>query len=526
MRKSIPALLLCFVLLCSLAACGLAPGAEGTDAPAQGPDGQSVSPAAPTPEPTPAPVLFAAGAVPADAAELTLALAPGETALLEDLPQLRYLDAGGSADLQELAAWGRLHPEVELHYPVPFPGREDLDAGLESLDLTGLPPAELEAAAQALRCLPRLKELTLPAGEDGLSLEQVFLLGDAAPEAVLSYPVSLYGQDFDLSDEALILFHIPVEDEGAAVRQILPYMRACKWLDMDSCGVDNEHMAQIRDENPGVEVIWRVWFADSYSVRTNVTRILASKPNLAGRIEDFNCDALRYCTRVRYLDLGHNPSLSRFDFVRDMPDLEVAVISMAAIDDLSPFSSCEKLLYLEMGNTQISDLSPLSGCKQLRHLNIGTNIAITDISPLYDLDLKRLWIGSYTPIPAEQVEHMQALHPDCWIDTKVPSGLGGVNEGYTIGWKSYQEPMADWDISRPTGWYKGIVRIFGYDQGDRCFAFCWNDAKYWGHDPYVTPVNTEVYDTSFLSEDWEDPGIPLPEEECGFEPAVLYQPPY
>ena len=480
-----------------------------------------------TPEPEQPPVRFAAGEVPADTRELTLVLQPGETALLEELKELQRLDASGSECYEELCAWGKAHPELELRYTLPLPGLGTVESGTERLDLTTLQPEEILAGAELLPCLPALRELALPGGEEGLPLEDALAIARALPDTVVAYPFTLYGKDVDLSDPELVLFHIPVDDQGEQVRQVLPCMRACTWVDMDSCGVDNQHMAVIRDENPTVEVIWRVWFGDNYSVRTNVTKILASMPSKGGSITDDNNEGLYYCTKVRYLDLGHNPTLKDFGFIRNMPDLEIAIISMAAVDDLSPFAYCPHLRYLEMGNTKVSDLSPLSACLELSHLNIGTNIAITDISPLYQTDLKRLWIGSYTPIPEEQVARMQELHPKCVIDTSVPSGFlnvdGYQNEGYTIGWKTLQPPLKEWDISHPIGWFKLVYKCFGYYRGEQAYAFAWNDPKYWGSDPTVKPVNVAVWDTSFLMEDWEDPHSDVTEELDTPPGVILYE---
>ena len=412
-------------------------------------------------------------------------------------------------------------------YTVPLPGLGAVENTEESLDLTGLSTEEILEAAPLLRFLPALRELKLPGGEEGPDLDQALEIAEALPEVLVSYPFSIYGQEADLADEQLVLFHVPVDDQGELVRRVLPCMRACTWLDMDSCGVDNENMAVIRDENPDVEVIWRVWFGSNYCVRTNVTKILASAPSKGGRIQDNNNEGLYYCTKVRYLDLGHNPELTDFGFVRNMPDLEVAVISMASIQDLSPFAYCSHLRYLEMGNTKAADLSPLAACTELRHLNIGTNKAITDISPLYHTPLKRLWIGNYTPIPEEQVEKMQELHPDCVINTTVPSGLpdaNGVvdNEGYCILWKSYSPPL-DWRGSQAIGWYKIAYKVFGYYWGYKSYAFFWNDPKYMGSDPYVKPVNVQVWDTSFLFEDWEDPHSLEPEDPDGPPGVLLYE---
>ena len=274
-------------------------------------------------------------------------------------------------------------------------------------------------------------------------------------------------------------------------------------------------------------------------MRTNVTKILASMPSKGGKLYDDDAKQLQYCTKVRYLDLGHNENFSDFSFIRCMPDLEVVVISMTGIDDLSPFTSCPNLLYMEAGNTHIGDLSPLAECKNLKHLNIGTNINIKDISPLYELDLKRLWIGSYTPVPGEQVAEMQERHPACIINTSAPSGLerdakgGALNEGYVLGWKNYQNYLtADWNYytahgsfpaQRPIGWYKVVFKCFEYNKATGAYAFSWNDPLYKAHDGYVKPVNTMVIDTSFLAEDWEDPGSIIPDVLTDPPGETLYE---
>ena len=416
------------------------------------------------------------------------------------------------AEAAPLSARGGVRPAAQGD-TVELIGFGEVDSETESLDLTGLTGQQILALAPQLCSLHALRRLELPAGETGLDLDQALSIAATLPETVIAYPFTLYGAEVDLSDTELVFFHQRIYDQGEEVRKVLPAMHACTWLDMDSCSVDNEHMAQIRDENPNVEVIWRVWFGDNYSVRTNVTKILASMPSQGGLIKDSNSEGLYYCSKVRYLDLGHNHTLKDFSFVENMPDLEIAVISMADIEDLTPFASCEKLLYLEMGNTNVCDLSPLAECKNLKHLNIGTNRGITDISPLYDLDLMRLWIGTYTPIPEEQVEKMQELHPDCDINTTVPSGLmdvdGYPNEGYTILWKSFSLPIClddgSWYGSQAIGYYKVVYKCFGYRNGVRSYAFAWNDPKYSGYDPYVEPVNVAVWDTSFLLEYWRDP---------------------
>ena len=85
----------------------------------------------------------------------------------------------------------------------------------------------------------------------------------------------------------------------------------------------------------------------------------------------YDASVLQYCTKVKYLDLGHNDELPSIDFVRNMPELEVLIIAMTAVRDISPLESCPKLEYLELNSTNIADISPLKNSTGLHHLNIA-----------------------------------------------------------------------------------------------------------------------------------------------------------
>ena len=466
----------------------------------------------------------------ADTVDLSnLAAQDGETAekLLAYLPALEVVKLGEPAiSASQILALQEAYPEVDFQYDVMLLGQK-LDPNTEELDLTALTPDEADNAVLALSGLSNLKTIKL-SPDTGLSWEQIKAIGDASPNAALDFPVTMFGKSFNLADPWLDFNHIRMDDNGEAIRGVVPYMRNCTVLDMDSCGVSNEAMAVIRDENPGIDVVWRVNFGDNYSVRTNVTKILASKPSKGGALYNSAAEQLKYCTNVRYLDVGHNGNLSDFSFISYMPNLEIAVVSMTDISDLTPFASCPNLLYLEAGNTPISDLSPLANCTKLAHLNVGTCFKVTDISPLYELDMKRLWLGVVDPVPQDQIDYMRQAHPNCEVNTTVPSGLerdangGAINEGYVMGnWKCYQNYLtADWDTyartgsfpaQRPIGYFKVVYKCFDYNLADAAYAFSWNDPKFNAHSPDVFPVNTAIHNTELLSQDWVNPESVVPD---------------
>ena len=291
---------------------------------------------------------------------------------------------------------------------------------------------------------------------------------------MLSYDFTLYGRHFTLADTSMDFRHVPMDDEGALVLKAASCMPNLTYLDMDSCGVSDESMAAIRDALPQANVVWRIWFGDRYSVRTDVEKILASNPGLGGELTYENTRSLQYCTKVKYMDLGHNSYLSSLDFCAFMPDLEALVVAMGSWSDCSPLANCPKLEYLELQTSALNDLRPLTVLKNLRHLDIGYCFALHDISPLYELpDLERLWIGGYTPIPEEQVEKMRSIAPNCEINTTT---INPTDEGWRyLG-------ADEFGIMQLAPRYALLRDQFGYsgDLNAASYSYYWNDPLYYG----------------------------------------------
>jgi len=449
--------------------------------------------------------------------------------LLQYLPNLTSINLGSAQSgsvisTADLAAIAAACPNATLDYSLSFKG-QSLPLNSTELDFSGITPADVPEAASVLRCMNQVSLVHLGTADSGLSMNDIAQLHDAAPNAALDYPVSVWGVDFNLADTDLSFSHIKMNDEGAAVKQVLPYMVNLKTLDMDSCDVSNGAMAAIREENPGVDVIWRVWFA-GYSVRTDVERILASSKERGGTVTDDAARCLQYCNKVKYLDLGHNQELTDISFVRGMPDLEVAIFAINDISDASPLADCTKLEYLEINSTNITDLTPLANLTGLHHLNIGRCVSngendgsdekrprVTDISPLYGLtELERLYIGNLTApgIPKEQLDTMaetMKVEKDAsgnfvkddegnYCDNKVsPEGLpykhvrinvssGDPSQGAwrTAGYR----PDWVWQQWAETGIfndplnerYKLLREQFGYDTADQSYSLPQNDPLY------------------------------------------------
>lgn len=413
------------------------------------------------PEETPEPVFY--DGVQVDENTKSIALNPESSveelaALAENLTGLELIDFGArEPSVEELSLLNEAFPEVALQYSVAVNG-QTYDCGVTELDFSAMSPADVDLAAEQIKKLPALSYVYLGGESESagaLGFTEVGKFQSARPDVSYDFSFTIYDKTFSTADEIIDLNHTWLGDAGEAVKAVLPYMNKCTYLDMDTCGLSNEQMEEIRNAFPNIKVVWRINFGSQYSVRTDVEKILASVKGEWLTAE--NVAPLKYCTDVKYLDLGHN-IIGDISFVASMPDLEVAVLAINYWSDATPLASCKKLEYLEVFNTFLSDLSPLAELTNLKHLNICWLENVTDITPLYGLtNLERLWIGSMTPIPQDQIDTIREKLPNCVINTTTENPT-------EEGWRDDER-------------YELLKEQFGYDEG--AYSFYYLDPKYY-----------------------------------------------
>ena len=387
-------------------------------------------------------------------------------AYLPDLEAVKLSDKK-AVSAEDFALLFSAYPELNYSVSFNIHGQKfSLDE--TSLDMTGISAEDAEEFCIVLPAMSELKTVELGNQESSpeLSFALISAMQKACPTAEFAYSFVLYDQTFSTETTEMNLSYIRMYDNGAAVMEALSCMPKMEYLDMDSCHVGDEDMAKIRDAYPDVKVVWRVWFGDNYCVRTDAEKILASMPSTGGELTPENTQSLKYCTDIRYIDVGHNNYLTDISFVNYMPKLEVAIFAMDFITDVSPLANCPNLEFLEIQTSKVSDITPLAGLKKLRHLNICYLYELDDISPIMDLDLDRLWIGDLSPVPQEQIDEYQRLHPDCRISTKNRDPHDG-------GWRYDQNEKGVWGM-HPR--YEILVKQFGYDSA--AYSFPWKDPLY------------------------------------------------
>ena len=340
---------------------------------------------------------------------------------------------------------------IDISCTVEILGRE-YDNRVTELDLRDLESSQVAEVAAKLPMLPNVTyvELTKEDGTSSLTKADVKTLKEALPGASFHYTFDFYGETISTTDEQVHIQRKAITDDGIGeVRAALDIMENCQRFALEYCQISYDLLAEVREEyRDKVKLVWRVEFGGG-SAFTDV-EVIRSTYDLV----DDNCENLKYCEDVRFMDIGHNEWLDAVPFVAYMPKLEGIIVSGAPIKDLTPFENCKNLKFLEIAFCEyIEDLTPLAGCESLQMLNMSNTHAL-DLSPLDDLPLTHL-VARTNPsgnsrISQEEQDRFIAQHPDCW------SSFKGA-QPYGVGWRYGEDELT------PLPYYAMLRRVFRYD---------------------------------------------------------------
>ena len=277
------------------------------------------------------------------------------------------------------------------------------------LDLSHCTSDDVDEMIDAITRMPSLEKVNLMISRNTslLSLEDVQKLVDAAPSVKFIYRFVLFDRKVTLQDTVVKYSNLNIGNEGVdELRQALSVLKNCEYFYLEDCGIDNEILAEIRDEFPDTKVVWRIHVGNQ-SALTDDTVI-----RMTHGVDDTMTEPLKYCNETVYMDLGHNETLSDISFVSYMPNLECIILAGSDVSDISPLMDCPNLKWLELNNCRkVDDLSLVSENKSIECLNIS-HTGIRDITPANDMKLERFCcIGN--GIPQGQINAFCDANPEC-----------------------------------------------------------------------------------------------------------------
>ena len=285
--------------------------------------------------------------------------------------------------LAELKGLQEQFPEVFFLWKMESFGRT-LETDMTRLDLTGARIVSVSQLEELLPYFPLLETVTL----DSRDLDPV-----AVAELAAEYPgirflldVTIGDRTFRTDSEEIDLSNIPFESTEA-VEALLPCFHDLKKVVMCNCGISDEDMDALNRKYPDIRFVWSVNLA-GMEFRTDAVHFTPNRWGL--KVTDENIYALRYCTDMVCVDVGHGSMLTNCEWVRFMPNLKYLILAETGITDLTPLENHENLIFLELFLCKARDFSPLVTLKNLEDLNLC--YTGHDWEPIAEMTwLKRLW---------------------------------------------------------------------------------------------------------------------------------------
>ena len=239
----------------------------------------------------------------------------------------------------------------------------------------------------------------------------IFLLCVSASAETVSFGAVSFDTDteyIDMGDEVVTDYNRFI----AFLRQF-PNL---KKVDMFSTPIPADKVQKLEKAFPDVSFGWYLKMMRYHFIRSDAeaySTLHGVHPNHPSR----EFVLLKYCTRLKALDLGHN-NLTDVSFLRSMPHLRVLIFAENPnLKNVEEIGNLAELEYLELFTCGITDITPLTKLTRLIDLNLGNN-KVKDWRPLKQMTwLKRLWIPGMCAkkMTADELAELQEALPDTLI---------------------------------------------------------------------------------------------------------------
>lgn len=390
-----------------------------------------------------------------------------QTASLID--QAEYLQGVTEINLGSLAltadqldAMKAAFPNAEVkHTTISILGTSYIISAPE-VDLSMMTPDQLDTAISELKPMTGLKVINLITadGKTNLSVDDVLKLQSAYPSVQFDYAFDLFGKRVTTDMSSLEYARMYIGDAGLQqIRKVLPLMYNLTYLKLDDCKTSDEAMAQLRADFPNIEVHWRIFYSvfncmtDNYKLWT------------IGGLMDKQIGPFDHLRGIKYLDLGHN-YFTHLNFMKNLKDVEVAILAIGQLEDISGIKDCTNLTYLEIfSNRKLDneDMQNLSGLVNMEYLNISNIPLMTDLSFTDNMPkLKKLWC-TLSHVPQAEIDRVKALHPDCefvFMSQGDPTDYGWRyhSNGKETARYALLKKQFDYDRDQVSQWPKGELK--------------------------------------------------------------------
>lgn len=305
--------------------------------------------------------------------------------------------------------------------PTPEPTEAVIDADMTSEEIL------------AMGQIKSLRSIDASASREYDALMQ---LRQMLPDCEIYWEVEYSGQVLGSDTEEITVTEI---GGGETALRFLPEL---KKVDLLSCDVSVEQMDMLSQLCPDVDFLWNVRFG-TWEVRSDITcfsTLQSANPYMHRYSTEELYPLLRYCRKLRALDLGHN-ALTDISLIGRMEELQVLIIGdNPYIEDISPLENCKELMYIECFSCNgIQDFSPLGELHQLKDINASYNYGLNDAGFLDGLtEPGNVWLLE-TGVGYEALTPYKEKFPDSLFMCGTPPVHG---DAMAYGWRAAHRNIA------------------------------------------------------------------------------------
>lgn len=433
-----------------------------------------------------------------------------DLAVLDQYPNLEYVDLRGSSCYEDILDYSASHPDIKVRFSIML-GELIFNHDVTEIKLLGS-DATFADLMQNLKYFHSLNAIHID--QISISKAQLDELKNAYPQIDFSYTVKIGDAFHDATVTELNLSALTSEyvDEAIASFELMPNLTtvnlgissdnmsfadvgkimqayphlnynyqfklfgknlttATKSLTYNRINIGNSGLNQIREalavmpdctyiclDNCNIDNEILAKFREDFPDINIVWRVFVGEYSvltdaevilMQKTVDDTEARPLQYCTNVKYLDLT-GCRIRNFDFLLNMPNLECAVLQLTLFSDPSVLRNAKNLTWLNLANcSSLRDASALSNLTNLKNLNLSAT-KIRDTTPLDSLPLERFKCAK-SSINDEELSRFQTRHPNCMVtDTGSVTGKG---------WR-----YDDAEQKQPCAYYAEMMKIFGYDK--------------------------------------------------------------
>lgn len=273
----------------------------------------------------------------------------------------------------------------------------------------------------ALASMPSLKTVDATASTE---YEALLSLREMLPDCDVRWVYEFQGERYPSDTTELKV------TDMTGLEDALRYLPSLTDVDLLEAGAVIEDLDRFSEIRPDVFWLWEFRF-HGFIIRTDVQVYSSLQPlGFIPHDNEYYYPILKYCTKLRALDLGHN-SLTDLTLIGKMTELQVLILSDNRITDASPLANLHELIFLELFlNGEIEDYSFLNELTKLKDLNLCYCKTCENLDFLAYMPDMEFAMFKYTGVTDEILGEWQERMPDTRFV------LHGDLESTGEGWRS------------------------------------------------------------------------------------------